>query len=110
MLHHKNDFSLEAAWTFSASGHGKGPCDGVGATVKATATRAALQGRPDANFRKALDFRSFTFDVNDRLTLNGSSPIETSFLPKERVEKSFEEKLDKRWKNITVNGKFVTQE
>ena len=56
LLYYKKDFGLEAAWTFSATGHGKGPCNSIGATVKATATRAALQCHPDANFQKALDF------------------------------------------------------
>ena len=36
LLHHKKDFDIDTVWTFSATGHGKGPCDGIGATVKAT--------------------------------------------------------------------------
>jgi hypothetical protein len=107
LLYHKKDFGLEAAWTFSATGHGKGPCDGIGATVKASATRTALQGHPDANFQKALDFWSFTFDANDRSELNEPSPIESSFLPKERVEKIFRERLEKRWGLITTKSEFL---
>ena len=56
LLYHTKDFGLEACWTFLATGHGKGPCDGIGATVKATATRATLQGHPNTNFQSALDF------------------------------------------------------
>jgi hypothetical protein len=107
LLYHKKDFGLEAAWTFSATGHGKGPCDGIGATVKATATSAAHQGHPDANFQKPLDFWSFTFDANDRSKLNEPSPIESSFLPKERVEKIFRKKLEKRWTLITTKSEFL---
>ena len=105
LLYHKKDFGLEAAWTFSATGHGKGPCDGIGATVKATATRAALQGRPNANFQTPLDFWSFTFDTNDRSEFKEPSPIESFFLPKEQVHKMFREKLENRWKQITSSSK-----
>ena len=106
LLYHKKDFGLEAAWTFSATRHGKGPVDGIGATVKATATRAALQGRPNTNFQSALDFWSFTFDKNDRSQSNEPSPIECCFLPKERVEKVARDILEKRWSRLTVISKF----
>lgn len=100
-MYHKKDFGLEAAWTFSATGHGKGPVDGIGATVKATATRAALQGRPNTNFQSALDFWSFTFDQNDCSQSNEPSPIECCFLAKEQVEKAARETLEKRWCRLT---------
>ena len=38
-MHHKDDFDVEACWTFCVSGHGKGSCDGIGATVKSSANR-----------------------------------------------------------------------
>lgn len=34
----------EASWNFSESGHGKGPMDGVGGSLKRTADRLVLQG------------------------------------------------------------------
>lgn len=43
LCHHKNDFGIVAEWHFSATAHGKGPCDGVGGTVKREAARASLQ-------------------------------------------------------------------
>ncbi len=42
LVYHKIDFGLDAAWTFSATGHGKGAGDGVGAILKSTARRATL--------------------------------------------------------------------
>lgn len=45
---HKRDFGIDAEWHFSATAHGKGPCDGVGGTVKRLAARASLQ-RPYEN-------------------------------------------------------------
>lgn len=43
LLHHEEDFGVQAEWHFHATAHGKGPCDGVGATLKRGATRASLQ-------------------------------------------------------------------
>jgi hypothetical protein len=40
---HKEDFGLEASWNFFATAHGKGPCDGIGGTIKRLAARASLQ-------------------------------------------------------------------
>lgn len=45
---HKDDFNIDAEWHFYATAHGKGPCDGVGGTVKRLAARASLQ-RPYKN-------------------------------------------------------------
>ena len=38
LMLHKNNFSMQALGTFSAAGHGKGPCNGIGATVKSSAS------------------------------------------------------------------------
>ena len=37
------DFGIDAEWHFFATSHGKGPCDGVGGTIKRLAARASLQ-------------------------------------------------------------------
>ena len=42
LCYHK-DFGVQAEWHFYATPHGKGPCDGIGGTVKRLATRASLQ-------------------------------------------------------------------
>ncbi|CAF4030591.1 unnamed protein product, partial [Rotaria magnacalcarata] len=91
LFHHKKDFGIEACWTFSATGHSKGPCDGIGATVKATATHTTLQGHPDTNFQSALGFWSFICDKDDRSQFNEPSPIECGFMPKEQVEKIYQQ-------------------
>ena len=46
MCHHAQDFGLSCVWHFFATCHGKGPCDGVGGTVKRLTARASLQ-RPE---------------------------------------------------------------
>ena len=43
LCHHKADLGVEAEWHFFATSHGKGPCDGLGGTVKRLAARASLQ-------------------------------------------------------------------
>lgn len=42
IAHHKNDFGIECEWHFHATSHGKGPCDGLGGTLKRKATNASL--------------------------------------------------------------------
>jgi len=37
------DFKLAAEWHFFPTSHGKGPCDGIGGTLKRLAARASLQ-------------------------------------------------------------------
>lgn len=42
---HENVFRVNAVWNFFESGHGKGPCDGIGGTSKRTADLAIKQGK-----------------------------------------------------------------
>lgn len=43
LCYHKTDFGIDAEWHFFATSHGKGPCDGVGGTIKRLAAKASLQ-------------------------------------------------------------------
>ena len=66
LAHHHLDFNLRAVWTYSASGHDKGPCDGLGAVVKSTATHYLLRAGPTASFSivsEALDFSNSLVSV-----------------------------------------------
>lgn len=40
---HIHDFGIDAEWHFFPTAHGKGPCDGLGGTVKRCAASASLQ-------------------------------------------------------------------
>jgi hypothetical protein len=42
LTHHKADFGLDACWTFTDTGHGKGAGDGIGALLKSAARRVTL--------------------------------------------------------------------
>lgn len=43
LCYHKEDFNIDATWHFYPTAHGKGPCDGLGATAKRAASKASLQ-------------------------------------------------------------------
>ncbi|CAF3141374.1 unnamed protein product [Rotaria sp. Silwood2] len=75
---HHVDFSIGASWTFSASGHGKGPCDGVGAVIKSTATQHIIKARPNASFSSPKQFYEWCVDKNDRLVIARPRRIDTS--------------------------------
>lgn len=45
LVYHQDDFGLKGEWHFFATSHGKGPCDGIGGTLKRLARRASLQSR-----------------------------------------------------------------
>jgi hypothetical protein len=54
LLHHKHDFNLDGEWHFFATSHGKGPCDGIGGTLKRLARRASLQMEANIQTPQAL--------------------------------------------------------
>ena len=46
LIHHSEDFNIEAEWHFFATSHGKNACDGIGGTVKRFLRHESLR-RPD---------------------------------------------------------------
>ena len=54
VLKHKMMFGLGAQWNYFESGHGKGPCDGLGGSCKRQASEAVKQGK--AVIQDARDF------------------------------------------------------
>lgn len=102
LIHHKEDFDIEASWTFSASGHGKGPCDGIGATVKSTATRHVLTS--GKAFLSVEEFYNFTRKFNDdvaRVNNTAEAPINVFHLETTVVEHVLQGLLTKRWNLLT---------
>ncbi|CAH2100534.1 unnamed protein product [Euphydryas editha] len=47
LSHYRREFGVIVEWNFFATAHGKGPCDGVGGTIKRKASRTSLQLPPD---------------------------------------------------------------
>ena len=102
LIYHEEDFGIGACWTFSASGHGKGPCDGIGATVKSTATRSVLT--TGKGFLSVEDFYNFTKKYNDdvaRVNNTAEVPINVFYLEVAVVERALQDLLAKRWNLLT---------
>lgn len=74
---HQQDFGIKAVWTFTSSGHGKSPCDGLGAAVKSAARKYLLKKGPEAAFCSAKDFFQFTLENTSR-TLSLTKDISRS--------------------------------
>ena len=55
LAYYRKDFDIDAEWHFNATFHGKGPCDGLGATVKRAAIRASLQSVSNQDILSAQD-------------------------------------------------------
>ncbi|CAC5404494.1 unnamed protein product [Mytilus coruscus] len=54
LANHEADFGIKGRWNNLEAGHGKDPCDGLGASVKRTADQAVKQGK--CSIQGASDF------------------------------------------------------
>lgn len=77
--------SIHKKWIFTATGHGKGPCDGVGGALKHIATNHNLSRGSTEVIKNASDFA----DTVQKCT----SSITVKVLPKTRVEEFRQRKL-----------------
>lgn len=68
--YHKEDFGINAEWHFFATAHGKGPCDGVGGTVKRMAARASLQLPIDAQITTSQGLYEWATKPNNLLKID----------------------------------------
>lgn len=104
IYYHKEDFDLETEWHFFATAHGKGPCDGVGGTVKRKAARASLQRPIDKQIITVKELCDWALEPT-------SLPnIDVKFSP-EKDYVNAKEKLNLRYitaKTITGTQKFHT--
>ncbi|CAF3161507.1 unnamed protein product, partial [Rotaria sp. Silwood2] len=104
-MHHKDDFNIEACWTFSATGHGKGPCDGIGATVKSSASRSILMS--GTIISTVDDFYYFTKKFNDdaaQVNNTNEPPVHVYLLKRDVVKCAIKDVLTHRWKQL--NGRI----
>ena len=104
LQHHQHDFNMHASWTFSASGHGKGPCDGIGAAVKSSANRSVLLS--DTVISCVEDLFNLTKKFNEdaaKLNQTNEPPINVCYLKSGDIERVTEDLLTERWNKN--NGK-----
>ena len=126
LAHHHVDFNISASWTFSASGHEKGPCDGVGAVIKSTATQHIIKVGPNASFSSPKQFYEWCVDKNDRLVIARPRRIDTSksmptkmpepnrsievrWLSSDVVNNEFENCLKRRWSQLSNKGSIFVR-
>jgi hypothetical protein len=110
LIYHKQDFGLEACWTFTSTAHGKGPGDGLGASVKSTATRHIISS--NISISSAEDFYEFTRKFNDdaaNMSTNNQPPIHTFFIKSTTVENVYNEVLKPRWDKLNRTGKNINK-
>lgn len=58
LSHHKELFGVSTLWNVFEAGHGKGPCDGVGGSIKRMAEEAVCQQK--VTIQDASDFSTWT--------------------------------------------------
>jgi hypothetical protein len=65
IANHKQIFDVNACWNYFESGHGKGPCDGIGGTCKRRASEAVKQGK--ATIQDAHEFYNWAHGNEKRI-------------------------------------------
>ena len=106
LVHHRNDFGLDACWTFTVTAHGKGAGDGIGATLKSTARRASLS--KNILLSTAKDFYEFSrkHQLETANRSNKQDPgVHVFFLDSEEVEQVKEVVMTARNKQLRSSGK-----
>ncbi|CAM2703613.1 unnamed protein product [Rotaria socialis] len=106
LIHHKTDYDLEAALTFTAAGHGKGAGGGIGTVIKTIARRATLS--KNILLSTAKDF--FEFSKAQQLTIeersNKDCPgVYVFYIEAEEVEKAKNNFLKARSEKFRKSGK-----
>ena len=105
------DFELTASWTFTATGHGKGPIDGLGASVKGRATRQVLKNPTQQAFLSAEEFFKFTYNANDHQVMKGdlepNRPIESFFIKSSDIDSIFKKTLERRWACLETRSRWI---
>ena len=100
---HDVDFGVVAVWSFSATSHGKGPVDGLGAALNSIATRYLLRHGPTEAFKSAKEF----YEFSQQRQVSSGNPIELLYVTSDEILALHRAKNAQRWLNI--NGKSHEQ-
>ena len=90
---HEMDFGVRAVWSFSATSHGKGPVNGLGAAIKSTATRYLMRHGPEEAFKNAKEFYNFSVKHQQ----SSKSRIEVLYAESKEIKRLHQENNMKRW-------------
>jgi hypothetical protein len=96
LVDHEAEFGIKAQWNYLESGHGKGPCDGLGASVKRAADMAIKQGK--ASIQNGKDFYHWA-------TTERGSKVKYVYYGQEDYDEA-KIILDSKEKCIPVSGTF----
>ncbi|CAF1500343.1 unnamed protein product [Adineta ricciae] len=105
LIYHKKDFDLDACWTFTATGHGKGAGDGIGAVLKSIARRATLS--KNILMTNAKDFYEFSQKQQLETARRSSKDIpgvHVFFLESDEVEEAKNNCLKARNEKLRATG------
>jgi hypothetical protein len=95
---HNDHFGVGARWNYLESGHGKGPCDGLGASIKRGADMASRQWK--VLIQNAEDFYAWAKQTEE----NGSK-IKYLFHNQEDVDNG-DKILQEKEKPLLITGTF----
>lgn len=97
LVDHETDFGMQAQWNYLESGHGKGPCDGLGASVKRAADMAIKQGK--ATIQDGKDFYNWT-------TKESGSKVKFTYYSQQDYDEA-KTILESKQKCQAVSGTFM---
>ncbi|CAF3661614.1 unnamed protein product [Rotaria socialis] len=100
LTYHQVDFGIPASWSFSATAHGKGAVDGIGAAVKYRATRRGLSGTTSDAILTPEDLYKFT---------QSDSSMNVFYMDQKRIKNHCEKyQLLNRWNRDKPEGEYFS--
>ena len=96
LVYHEQDFGVPAEWHFFATSHGKGPCDGIGGTVKRLAARASLQKTNQVGIQNAEQLYLWAVDAIKK--------VKFAFVTKDTVSSQEENLMGRFQSSVTIAG------
>ena len=105
LVNYKIDFDLDACWTFSATGHGKGDGDSIAVALKSTARRVTRAS--DMLLSTPRDFYEFSQQQQLKTVEAKDQPepgVHLLFLEAEEVDQAKEDILEPRAEVIKATG------
>ena len=98
---HEEEFGVQARWNYLESGHGKGPCDGLGASVKRSAEPVIKHGK--VSIQNASYFFSYA-----QKTMEEGSKVKYIYYTQEDYDEA-KSTLDAKTPIQAVQGTFKIQ-
>lgn len=105
---HEEMFGVRATWDYLEAGHGKGPCDGLGASVKRSADNAIKQGK--AAIQSASDFFEWARGIEHETVVKYYFVSQAEYDQSEALLKGKSEGLKPIPKTMTIHSVVPTHD